>query len=101
MSSTDGGAAATISASGTIANLEALWVARELRPDGAVVSAANAHYTHARACEIIGDRRTISSLGSGMTRWPTDLSTEFHSGRSPAVFGGLYPGRAGGDCSVR
>src|SRR3954470_8402722 len=35
-----------LTASGTIANLEALWVARELRPGQTVLSGANAHYTH-------------------------------------------------------
>lgn len=43
-----------LTASGTIANLEALWVARELHPDAAIVSAANAHYTHERVCRVIG-----------------------------------------------
>ena len=42
-----------LSASGTIANLEALWVARELRPGEAIVSGANAHYTHERMCRVI------------------------------------------------
>src|SRR3954452_757653 len=36
-----------LTASGTIANLEALWVARELHPDRVILSGANAHYTHA------------------------------------------------------
>ena len=45
-----------LTASGTIANLEALWVARELHPDRAVVSGANAHYTHARVCAVLGAR---------------------------------------------
>jgi glutamate/tyrosine decarboxylase-like PLP-dependent enzyme len=45
-----------LSASGTIANLEALWVARELRPDEVVLSGANAHYTHARMCRVVGAR---------------------------------------------
>src|SRR5438067_6946935 len=43
-----------LSASGTIANLEALWVAREVRPGEAIVSAANAHYTHERMCGVLG-----------------------------------------------
>ena len=42
-----------LTASGTIANLEALWVARELHPDRAIVSGANAHYTHARVSEVL------------------------------------------------
>src|SRR5919202_2186268 len=43
-----------LTASGTIANLEALWVARELHPGKAIVSGANAHYTHARMCQVLG-----------------------------------------------
>lgn len=45
-----------LTASGTWANLEALWVARRLHPGSAVVSAANAHYTHARISEVVGAR---------------------------------------------
>src|SRR2546422_2718238 len=33
---------------GTIANFEALWIGRELRPGTAVAASAQAHYTHAR-----------------------------------------------------
>jgi glutamate/tyrosine decarboxylase-like PLP-dependent enzyme len=43
-----------LAASGTIANLEALWVARELRPDTVIVSGANAHYTHERVSRVVG-----------------------------------------------
>jgi glutamate/tyrosine decarboxylase-like PLP-dependent enzyme len=42
-----------LTASGTIANLEALWVARELHPDKGIVHGANAHYTHARMCRVL------------------------------------------------
>jgi glutamate/tyrosine decarboxylase-like PLP-dependent enzyme len=42
-----------LTSSGTIANLEALWVARELHPDKGVVFGTNAHYTHARMCEVL------------------------------------------------
>src|SRR5947209_7927152 len=45
-----------LTSSGTIANLEALWVARELCPDGSVVSGENAHYTQARMCRVLGAR---------------------------------------------
>jgi glutamate/tyrosine decarboxylase-like PLP-dependent enzyme len=47
---------AHLTSSGTVANLEALWVARELHPDRAVVSGANAHYTHERLARVIGLR---------------------------------------------
>ena len=43
-----------LTSSGTIANLEALWVAREERPGQAVAFSADAHYTHARMCQVLG-----------------------------------------------
>jgi glutamate/tyrosine decarboxylase-like PLP-dependent enzyme len=43
-----------LTSSGTIANLEALWVARELAPGRAVVYGENAHYTHSRMCQVLG-----------------------------------------------
>jgi glutamate/tyrosine decarboxylase-like PLP-dependent enzyme len=43
-----------LAASGTIANLEALWVARELRPGRVILSGDNAHYTHERMCGVLG-----------------------------------------------
>jgi glutamate/tyrosine decarboxylase-like PLP-dependent enzyme len=43
-----------LTSSGTIANLEALFVARELAPGTTVVSSEAAHYTHARMCGVLG-----------------------------------------------
>ena len=43
-----------LTSSGTIANLEALWVARELHPGKAIAFSTEAHYTHGRMCEVIG-----------------------------------------------
>src|SRR3954464_14517302 len=43
-----------LTASGTIANLEALWVGRELRPDAAIVSGANPPYPPARMFGVLG-----------------------------------------------
>jgi glutamate/tyrosine decarboxylase-like PLP-dependent enzyme len=43
-----------LTSSGTIANLEALWVGRESRPGETILSGANAHYTHARMCALLG-----------------------------------------------
>ncbi len=42
-----------LTSSGTIANLEALWIARELHPDKAVAYSTLAHYTHARMCPLL------------------------------------------------
>lgn len=39
---------------GTIANFEALWVARELAPGKAVAASALAHYTHSRLSAVLG-----------------------------------------------
>jgi glutamate/tyrosine decarboxylase-like PLP-dependent enzyme len=43
-----------LTSSGTIANLEALWVARRLNPGKAVAFSEQAHYTHGRMCEVLG-----------------------------------------------
>ncbi|HEY9432906.1 MAG TPA: aminotransferase class I/II-fold pyridoxal phosphate-dependent enzyme [Blastocatellia bacterium] len=45
-----------LTSSGTIANLEALWIARSLSPDKAIAYSAESHYTHSRMCEVIGAR---------------------------------------------
>jgi glutamate/tyrosine decarboxylase-like PLP-dependent enzyme len=39
---------------GTVANLEALFVARESHPGLGVAYSADAHYTHARMCHLLG-----------------------------------------------
>jgi glutamate/tyrosine decarboxylase-like PLP-dependent enzyme len=43
-----------LTTSGTIANLEALYVARELHPDRGIAYSAEAHYTHGRMCGVLG-----------------------------------------------
>ncbi|HEY7064689.1 MAG TPA: aminotransferase class V-fold PLP-dependent enzyme [Chloroflexota bacterium] len=45
-----------LTSGGTVANIEALWIARELRPGRAIAYSAHAHYTHARACALLGVR---------------------------------------------
>ena len=40
-------------ASGTIANLEALWIARHATSGGLGVASTQAHYTHSRMCEVL------------------------------------------------
>jgi tyrosine decarboxylase/aspartate 1-decarboxylase len=39
---------------GTLANMEALWVAGQLAPGKLVVASDQAHYTHARLCGVLG-----------------------------------------------
>ncbi|HWM27184.1 MAG TPA: aminotransferase class I/II-fold pyridoxal phosphate-dependent enzyme, partial [Woeseiaceae bacterium] len=38
---------------GTMANLEALWVAGRLQPQGKILASAQAHYTHSRISEVL------------------------------------------------
>jgi glutamate/tyrosine decarboxylase-like PLP-dependent enzyme len=53
-----------LTSSGTIANLEALWVAREQHPGKRIVHCAAAHYTHARMCELLKVEATAVPAGS-------------------------------------
>ncbi len=43
-----------LSSSGTVANLEALWVARSLHPKKGIAHSTQAHYTHSRMAEVLG-----------------------------------------------
>jgi len=43
-----------LTTSGTMANLEALYVARELHPGRGIAYSAEAHYTHSRMCGVLG-----------------------------------------------
>ncbi len=43
-----------LTTSGTIANLEALYVARELHPGRGIAYSSEAHYTHSRMCAVLG-----------------------------------------------
>ncbi|CAN5790446.1 aminotransferase class V-fold PLP-dependent enzyme [soil metagenome] len=51
-----------LTSSGTIANLEALWIARCIHPDKSIAVSDQAHYTHARAGELL--RTEIRSIPS-------------------------------------
>ncbi len=61
---------------GTLANLEALWIASRLMPGGTVVASSEAHYTHRRLCDVLGlsfqavpaDRRGRLDLGPLLAR---------------------------------
>ena len=43
-----------LTSSGTVANLEALWVASKCHPGKRIVCSREAHYTHTRMCEVLG-----------------------------------------------
>jgi len=42
-----------LTSGGTMANLEALWVAGQLTPDTTILASAQAHYTHHRICGVL------------------------------------------------
>jgi len=55
-----------LTTSGTIANLEALYVARETHPGLGVAYSEEAHYTHARMCGVLGIEGTpVRADGAG------------------------------------
>ena len=55
-----------LTTSGTIANLEALYVAREIHPGLGVAYSEEAHYTHARMCGVLGIEGTpVPADGAG------------------------------------
>ena len=43
-----------VTSGGTMANLEALWIAGRLAPGKTILASAQAHYTHARLSEVLG-----------------------------------------------
>ena len=55
-----------LTTSGTMANLEALYVARETHPGRGVAYSEEAHYTHARMCGVLGIEGTpVPADGAG------------------------------------
>lgn len=71
--------------SGTTANLEALWVSREIAPGKAIAHSADAHYTHSRMGEVLGiDTVSIPTEADG--RMSLDvLERELATGRIGVV----------------
>ncbi|MEM6817775.1 MAG: aminotransferase class V-fold PLP-dependent enzyme [Pseudomonadota bacterium] len=43
-----------LTSSGTLANLEALWIAGQEHPGKAIVASTDSHYTHNRLCKVLG-----------------------------------------------
>jgi glutamate/tyrosine decarboxylase-like PLP-dependent enzyme len=54
-----------LTSSGTIANLEALYVARESHPGKGVAFSAESHYTHGRMCGVLGVEGTTIPVDAG------------------------------------
>jgi glutamate/tyrosine decarboxylase-like PLP-dependent enzyme len=74
-----------LTSSGTIANLEALWIARSLHPEAAIAFSAEAHYTHKRMCEVIGVRAVEIATDSAGRLDPADLRAKLQTERIGTV----------------
>jgi glutamate/tyrosine decarboxylase-like PLP-dependent enzyme len=61
-----------LTSSGTIANLEALWVSRSEHPGKKVAFSSQAHYTHSRMCEVLGVK-TITIPTDTDGNWDLDF----------------------------
>ena len=74
-----------LTSSGTIANLEALWISRQLHPGKAIASSASAHYTHSRMCGVLGmEHIAIGTEASGRMSM-TALNDTLATGRIGTV----------------
>ena len=55
-----------LTSSGTIANLEALFIARQTHPGKAIAYSADAHNTHSRMCHLLGlEGRSVPTVADG------------------------------------
>ena len=67
--------------SGTTANLEALWVGREVNPGKAIAHSADAHYTHSRMSEVL-DVESIAISVDALGRMSlNDLEEKLKTGK--------------------
>jgi glutamate/tyrosine decarboxylase-like PLP-dependent enzyme len=69
-----------LTSSGTIANMEALWVARSLHPEKAIAFSAESHYTHSRMCEVVGARAVEIAVDDRGRMDLDDLRAKLKSG---------------------
>jgi glutamate/tyrosine decarboxylase-like PLP-dependent enzyme len=74
-----------LTSSGTIANLEALWVARSIHPEKAIAFSSEAHYTHRRMCEVIGARAVEIAVDDRGRMDLGDLRKKSHEGNIGTV----------------
>jgi len=74
-----------LTSSGTIANLEALYVARETHPGLGVAYSEEAHYTHARMCGVLGIEGTAVPVDGAGRMDPAALDALLAGGRIGTV----------------
>lgn len=64
-----------LTSGGTIANLEALWIARELHPGKGIAHSSEAHYTHQRVSRVLGMESYPIHLASGLDSAARELES--------------------------
>ncbi len=74
-----------LTSSGTIANLEALWVSRSLHPEKAIAFSTEAHYTHNRMCEVIGAKAIEIEIDDRGRMDMSDLRAKLKTGQIGTV----------------
>ncbi|TQS44131.1 aminotransferase class V-fold PLP-dependent enzyme [Cryptosporangium phraense] len=74
-----------LTSSGTIANLEALFVARETHPGKAIAYSTDAHYTHGRMGHVLGVEMVAVPTTADGTMDLDALETELRTGRIGTV----------------
>ncbi len=74
-----------LTSSGTIANLEALYVARELHPAKGIAYSAEAHYTHSRMCGVLGIEGTPVGVDEAGRMDLAELTAVLGTGRIGTV----------------
>lgn len=74
-----------LTSSGTIANLEALFVARETHPGKAIAHSADAHYTHGRMSHLLGVEAVPVAVTEAGTLDLTALEDLLRTGRVGTV----------------
>jgi glutamate/tyrosine decarboxylase-like PLP-dependent enzyme len=74
-----------LTSSGTVANLEALWVARSMHPDKTIAFSEDAHYTHGRMCEVLGAKSVTLRTDARGRLDLDDLQAHLKTGRIGTV----------------
>ncbi len=69
-----------LASGGTMANLEALWVAGRLHPNKKVIASSQAHYTHSRISEVLGIEFSPVAVDSAGRMKIADIEKQLQAG---------------------
>ncbi|NNF62003.1 MAG: aspartate aminotransferase family protein [Gammaproteobacteria bacterium] len=84
-----------LTSGGTMANFEALWIGRELRPGTAVAASAQSHYTHPRLSAVLGVPFVEIAVDAQGRMDPADLQQKLGRGDIGTVVATLGTTAAG------